>query len=182
MTKSGSPSIEPQFSPPDNDEPQFPTLCSDMPWDDKPKVVEKWLQMYQVNMSFYVLWLRLSQLGSGGNQNYHCFVLFLFNLEVLSNVMYFICRREHFHQGVCESSGEWLCPQISAPNQAITVWSHCTRNHKLFRSWSSPLNSFSVEAPQLTQKRFGKIYQKMTTHLLCVEEFSEWENPHTGNN
>jgi len=47
MTKSGSPSTEPQFSPPDNDEPQLPALCSDMPWDDKPKVVERWLQMYQ---------------------------------------------------------------------------------------------------------------------------------------
>ena len=55
MTKSGSPSTEPQFSPPDNDEPQLPALCSDMPWDDKPKVVERWLQMYQVNISFNIL-------------------------------------------------------------------------------------------------------------------------------
>ena len=47
MTKnSGSPSAEPKCSPPD--EESFPRLCPDMPWDDKPKVVERWLQMYQV--------------------------------------------------------------------------------------------------------------------------------------
>lgn len=46
---SGSPGFEPQFSPPDDD--TFASgLCPDMqlPWDDKPKVVERWLQMYQV--------------------------------------------------------------------------------------------------------------------------------------
>ena len=49
MNKSGSPTIEPQFSPPENEEPHFPGISADMPWDDKPKVVEKWLQMYQVH-------------------------------------------------------------------------------------------------------------------------------------
>lgn len=48
LTKnSGSPSAEPKLSPPD-EESSFPRLCPDMPWDDKPKVVERWLQMYQV--------------------------------------------------------------------------------------------------------------------------------------
>lgn len=47
MTKTGSPSMEPQFS--SDEEPQPLESCPDMPWNDKPKVVEKWLQMYQVN-------------------------------------------------------------------------------------------------------------------------------------
>lgn len=47
VTKNpGSPTVEPQFSPPDDE--VFPSVCSDMPWNDKPKVVERWLQMYQV--------------------------------------------------------------------------------------------------------------------------------------
>ena len=50
MTKSsGSPSVELRFSPADNDDQQHYTgICPNMPWDDKPKVVERWLQMYQV--------------------------------------------------------------------------------------------------------------------------------------
>jgi hypothetical protein len=48
MTKSsGSPSVELRFSPSDNDE-HYTGICPNMPWDDKPKVVERWLQMYQV--------------------------------------------------------------------------------------------------------------------------------------
>ena len=49
MTKSsGSPSVELRFSPSDNEHEQYTGICPNMPWDDKPKVVERWLQMYQV--------------------------------------------------------------------------------------------------------------------------------------
>ncbi|XP_057372526.1 E3 ubiquitin-protein ligase UBR2-like isoform X1 [Daphnia carinata] len=49
MTKgSGSPSVELRFSPTDNeDQHTYTGICPNMPWDDKPKVVERWLQMYQ---------------------------------------------------------------------------------------------------------------------------------------
>lgn len=47
MTKSsGSPSVELRFSPSDNED-HYTGICPNMPWDDKPKVVERWLQMYQ---------------------------------------------------------------------------------------------------------------------------------------
>lgn len=60
LTKnSGSPSAEPKFSPPD-EESSFPRLCPDMPWDDKPKVVERWLQMYQVYFFLKIIYHTLS--------------------------------------------------------------------------------------------------------------------------
>lgn len=33
---------------PNDAEDSFPGPCPNMPWDDKPKVVERWLQMFQV--------------------------------------------------------------------------------------------------------------------------------------
>jgi len=45
MATPGSPSI---ISPNDA-ENSFPGLCPIMPWDFKPKVVEQWLQMFQVS-------------------------------------------------------------------------------------------------------------------------------------
>lgn len=54
MTKSSSsPSAEPQFSPPENED-AFAGVCANMPWDDKPKVVEQWLQMFQVSLYLFV--------------------------------------------------------------------------------------------------------------------------------
>ncbi len=47
MNKSLSPNAEPQFSPPD-DETLGPGILPEMPWNDTTKVVERWLQMYQV--------------------------------------------------------------------------------------------------------------------------------------
>lgn len=54
MTKSSeSPSVELRFSPSDNED-HYTGICPNMPWDDKPKVVERWLQMYQVCLTIPV--------------------------------------------------------------------------------------------------------------------------------
>ena len=46
--QSLSPNVEPQFSTPEEDGIIGPSILQEMPWDDTAKIVERWLQMYQV--------------------------------------------------------------------------------------------------------------------------------------
>ena len=49
LTRPVSPIVEPQYSPQDTEETIGPGIHPEMPWHDGTKVVERWLQMYQVH-------------------------------------------------------------------------------------------------------------------------------------